>query len=348
MGFCGPRAQVQVGRPVLRWEVWSDKGSVSAVKMTLNGKEVAASYDSVRRAVLFRPQTSLADGDYRVDCSVTFAGDWVFKKSWDLSIRAKAALSDADEPQQAALAAANRYRVTLGLPPFTFEPRMAAASTCHAKYLSANRLRGHGQRSGDPGYVASSPTERLEAFGWAGGNYEGIAYDTTSSEEAIRGLFEAPYHRIPFLQPGPIEVGIGLADRRVTMNFESTRTEAVQVSPGENEKDVPPSWICHEEPNPLRVHPDLPTMVGFPITIAAFGPTSLRLTSASVSLTDGQGEPVAFRLNTPSNDSHLDNAAIVIPARPLRPASRYHVVFEGETSLGKKIHRDWWFTTATR
>src|SRR5579871_5061638 len=158
--------------------------------------------------------------------------------------------------------------------------------------------------------------------------------------DTIRALFDAPYHRVAFLQPGSPQIGTGIADDRVALDFEMNQVEGLTVSPCDGQGHVPSSWNGFETPNPLRAHGGQ-AVTGYPIVVAAFGAHPVQIADGSVSLkTDGR--PVECYLNTPRNDDQLHSTLLLIPVHPLA-SGRYEAQAELTLANGTTKSIRWSF-----
>ena len=181
--------------------------------------------------------------------------------------------------------------------------------------------------------------------------------------EGVIGLFEAPYHRIPFMNPALSH--IGLAHRTIDRNQSTSATvllfggmnrgnfpSGTIVSPLDGQTDVPPHWEDSETPDPLRLHDGVRPPVGFPILFAHFAtkiepgkPSPIQCDGAS--LVGPAGDRVEILVNSPSSDPELGGQAILIlPRRPLKPHSVYRVSVAARDGAGRNISRTWKFRTA--
>lgn len=359
-----PVGIVHVARPSIGWGIWpSTAGTrVTNVVLTLNGARVPARYVEAERAVAYEPDDALAPGTYEAHCRVTFNQVWPVEKTWRFTVAsgASARLADPDERQAKAFLVANRFRRTLGLPDFSLDSRLCASALAHARYLDQTHGFGHAQQASLPGFVGAGPGERNAAFGFSGGCYEDMSSGVPSVAAPVRGLFDAPYHRIPFLQPGAPAFGAGFAGDNCALEFGMTtlagaNEQAVVVSPCHGETDVALSWDGVETPSPLRVHGDRAGgPVGYPIAFACFapdsgaegGPVRLRVSRATLTVEDTSAA-VPFLLNTPDNDDHLSNAVLLIPTHPLLAGTTYRVSIQAEAD-GRDVSRSWTFTTTSR
>lgn len=348
----GPKTTMLIAKPTLRWEVWpGNRAQITEQKMLINGIEVRATYSVRERALLYTPDKPLAPGEYKVKCRVEIDNSLVANKEWSFTVASNAApaLARPDAEQVRALVAANAYRSALGLEPFQLDDRMSGAALAHSRYLSKNGTTGHFQKPGLPGFFGAEPGDRLESFGYIGESWECVSFGSDSPEESVTNLVDAPYHRIPFMQPGPVLLGTGFADQRLTMEFSGNRSEGITVYPAPGQTGVPTQWSGNERPNPLRLH-DAPKPVGYVIVFSAWQPGGSKLTVEAASLRNcADGSTVQIFLNTPANDNELDNACFLIPRRPLRAGATYEAYVRGKISASGSqeavVEKRWRFTT---
>lgn len=344
----GPKTSLLVSSPTLQWEVWPSEGArVTSATMLINGDQVKATYNSKLRRLEYNPDRPLSAGSYEVQCRVLVDQRLEVKKNWTFRVSqdAVSSLPSPDSVQDLSLAETNNYRRSLGLEPAYQESRLNAASLAHVKYLSRNRRTGHYEKSGEPGFVGATPSDRLEAFGYCGGSWECVSYNSGGVKESVRDLFHAPYHRIPFLQPGRMPVGTGFAGKNFSIKFGEGDERGLSVSPGVNQSGVPTSWDGNESPNPLRMHGAEGQSVGYPIVFSYFGEDNPVLKLKRATLTC-DGEPVPFWANSSVNDDHLENSILVMPKKSLRPNTRYQVSIEASVNGKDTIEKTWSFTTA--
>ncbi len=346
----GPKADLLVSSPTLQWEVWPSDGSeVTSTTMLINGREVDATYNKRLRRLEYHPNRPFQAGAYKVECKVQVADRLEVKKNWafQVSTDALASLPEPDSIQDRALNLTNSYRRTLGLADAYQEPRLNAASYAHVRYLVQNKRTGHYQKPGEPGFVGATPSDRIEAFGYCGNSWECVAYHSGGLEESIRDLFNAPYHRIPFLQPGKMAIGTGFIGKHYAMEFGSGDADGASFSPAAGQENVPTSWDGNESPNPLRMHQKSRSEVGYPIVFCYFDDNSPSLRNAKATLTlDGQEVP--SYLNNRENDDVLENSVVLIPKLPLQPNKAYQVSVQAMINGKKEISRTWTFTTGQK
>jgi uncharacterized protein YkwD len=361
-----PRGTLQIARPRLFWRIWPD---VTGVVLRLNGELVDARYDRERRAVVGLPARALKSGHYRVDCVVTFRGGGTTRKEWDFDVSVPAATpAPRLQAPREAHEAVNRIRQRLGLSILRLDPALQAAASAHARYLLKNRVGGHLQSPGRPGFLAVDPAARARAFGFVEDTLvEDVAVQTSGASagslrasSAVAGLFDAPYHRLPFLNPTLTQLGTAYESasggRYAVLLFggleDPQRTSQVVVSPFDGEGDVPVGWRGRETPDPLRLHEHVPgAAVGYPLVFAHFParpparqPVPIRLDGASLTGPDGRG--VRLLINDPRTDPELGGQAVVLlPAQPLQPGTTYVARVSARDGAGKSIARTWHFTT---
>jgi hypothetical protein len=317
--------------------------------MLIDSQSVPAKYDEDSRSIVYTPQSPIPSGAHHIRCKATFDGKYTFSKEWDTSVApdAVSALAPPTDLQKQILGLANERRHSLGLPDLQIDDRLDAAATAHAAYLAANKIVGHDESPTAPGFVGLTGGDRCETFGWCTGSWEGVTFGEATLSQALDDLFDAPYHRVPFLQPGLTYFGSSSADTRTTLLFGTTQTAAVTVSPADGQSGIPIQWESHEDPNPLRGHTDS-NLCGYPIVIAEFGvPAAERLQVTSATLQSSTGANVDIWLQTPANDEFLTNAAIIIPQQPLLPGTTYTATAE-MTSGDKSFSKTWKFTTAPK
>lgn len=348
----GPKGTILIKNPTLTWECWSDDPKmIQGVEAELDGKPIQAKYDPALRKVVASTGL-LATGAYQVAMRVRYPGGGVHEKTWKLQVsdRAVETLPPPDDAQREALAAANSARSAMGLEPYSMDDRINAAGKAHAKYLEQNKMTGHVQREGTPGFFGKTHKERLEAYGFVGNAVENVSYGAVDAQEAIQSLIDAPYHRLAFLQPGKLEFGSGLSGKCLTMACSLTDREGTVIYPSDGQKGVPTSWSKPEVPDPLAIHGASGRKVGYVITFAHFMPSKARLQVDEVSLKAADGSEVALYVNTPANDKNLEQACFLIPQGPLKPNTTYTASVKGvvDTNEGpERVAKTWRFTTGS-
>ncbi|MCR8633734.1 stalk domain-containing protein [Paenibacillus radicis (ex Xue et al. 2023)] len=357
-----PKQTVGVTKPTLSFYFKSDTNTQpSSYSMYLNGQSVAVSYDAVNSIFTHTPSKDLAPGPYTVRIAIKFAGYETLEKSWTFNV-AKDAIKQfaaATPDQLSTLTIINDYRVLHGLPAFNFNEQLSASATAHSNYLDINKVKQsqasqeslHTQDSDKTAFIGITPLERAAYFGFTKAVGEDAAYITGTNDEAIDALFDAPYHRNPFLNPYIKEVGIGKTGNYTIIEFglEPDAGPQLVVSPAEGDRYVPTTFEGNESPDPLSIHPNEAFPVGYPIMAQYYGSSVKNVKLISSELLDSKKQPVETLVNTPDNDKNLDNAVIIMPRKPLLADSRYYVKLKLQVTKkdGSTVTEDkeWDFST---
>lgn len=348
-GKYSPTGAVKSQQPAITWKLTpTGGGKVSRVEMLINDEAVEAQFNARTNEVEHTPDQPLDEGLYTVVCrvtidrAVTVRQDWSFEvlhASTDNRVRGSIAATYA-------LSVTNSIRAELGLPGYTMDGKMSDAALAHTRYQAQNGVICHIEDPRKPGYTGKAPWDRTAKFGFEGLCFEGVCGNQSDPRKAVRLLFDAPYHRIPFLQPGSPRVGIGFESGILTMNYAVSDAEGAGLSPAPGQADVPTSWDGNESPSPLRIH-GAGGPVGYPIVFGWFSPRLEGITIHSMRLSGPSGETVPAYVNTPENDSQLRFAGLIIPKAKLKANTRYTAEVRATTKAGVKINRTWSFTTGS-
>lgn len=357
----GPNGKLRVSRPVISWRVLPGTDTrVTGASLKINGQSVSAAYLPDKKAVWYEPGTPLAPGPYTVECGVQFDGEAWVNRTWKFAVTPNAAAAPATptDSQKNAIDTANALRARVGLPALVPDARLCAAAQNQCVYVArhGNQITHEQTDASSPVYLARDSSGRAGAFGYAGGCFEAIGQGVTEGKGVVRRLFDAPYHRAPFVQPGVYEVGAGVMGDVVTLVFGSGAQPGIATYPANNQKDVPLSWDGIESPNPLRMHPEASEAegkIGYVVTLNVFpgleGTGAERLAGVSARLYTMDNKAVPAWVNTPDNDDHLDNGVILIPKAPLRPSTTYRArVTARDDGRGNILNHEWTFTTTAR
>lgn len=337
-------------RPTLQWRVAQNGSTVTRVWATLNGSDIPCSYDSTAFRVTSQPNTILIPGTYQIEMGVHTNDGINVKKNWTLQVSANAqqAIPVLTAEQKEVADAINRLRKGVGLQGAQMTGDLSAAAQGHADFLADNDYTGHYQKPNMRGFFGKDPMDRAQAYGHIDGCWEVVFSGKAGISQAVQSLFDAPYHRLPFLQSGPLTLGTGASKNRVVALFNQSMAQSVGMSPAPNQTGIPVSWNQNERPNPLRIHKGLQLPVGYPIVISDFTPDVQRIVVHSAHLLMGESEtPVPFALNEPANDDALRSAAVLLPKSPLQPNTVYRVRVEYERENGIRVLRDWKFSTGS-
>lgn len=346
-GF-GPTSDVRIRNPRFVWQVWADgSAKITDGTMVINGKKVDAKYDSTKRELAFEPPSDLAVGTYEVHAKVK-VDNWAnFDKNWTVTIRSDAVETTANltSNSRQAIDEFNRIRVAHGFAPCRFDAALNLAATAHTKYLALNQEGGHAEEPSKPGFTGAEPKDRVNLFGHVGSSWEVVSMGGTSPADGIRGLWDAPYHRIHMMRPGPGIVGASFSDRYFTMDGDTSIEDGDYVSPPSNGQNVPPSWHNQEVPDPMRNYPEAETTLGYPIVMNVYGDGIEDVELISSSLKEAYGDDVPRFELTPHNDEHLQTSVILIPKEPLKAHTTYSVNLKLRDNKGNTHSKAWKFTT---
>ncbi|MGC4045383.1 MAG: CAP domain-containing protein [Armatimonas sp.] len=366
-----PQGTLQISRPRLLWRIWPN---VTRVEMYVDGEQIDARYDAEHRAAVGTPPRPLTSGIHQVRCVVAFRGGGTTQQQWQFTIApSKVSLLTSRAPSSGAGAygAVNQIRRRLGLKELQLDSTLQDGARAHASYLRLNRVGGHIEQVGKPGFVGVNPAARARAFGFLEDTLvEDVAVQTVSDKgaapqlsSAVRGLFDAPYHRLPFLNPFLSVLGAafdttherGTIASYAVLLFGGTddpaRKAQTVVSPFDGEQGIATSWSGHETPDPLRLHEKVTGPVGYPIVFAHFpvrlpGRTLPPLRLDGAVLLGPDNRPVSLLVNDPRTDPELGGqAAVFLPTRPLQRNQTYTMRVSARDAQGKSIGKTWRFTT---
>ncbi|MHB1134801.1 MAG: CAP domain-containing protein [Chloroflexota bacterium] len=251
-------------------------------------------------------------------------------------------------PQQAALELVNHYRALAGAAPLTLDPRVQQAAQAHANYYVLNygdpKLAGmglHVETPGKPGFTGASMGDRAKAAGYTGYSMDENFGLVGDAKRMIEWCMDTVNHRWNMIHPSAVHLGYGIASKPpvdvMNIGFSGERpTVALPTTyPGAGQTGVPTSAMVYETPDPA---PGVARPLGYPITISFHVRDNVQYTSWS--LVDAEGQ--AAQLYT-TQKSWIKSLAL-IPARPLRAASKYTATVSG-TVNGQPFSKTWSFTT---
>ncbi|MFD0694869.1 stalk domain-containing protein [Paenibacillus sp. GCM10027628] len=359
-----PKGDVGLLRPDIGATIELSEGKTpESYHFYLNGTEVNATYDPVSVKYNYRPATDLAPGDYTARLVFSFSGYQPVDIDWKFTITPNASsLSTAPtKEQQDGLRAINDYRAKLGLSAVKFNDALNTAAQKHAEYLFQNKIDPihtgvslHEENSTLTGYTGKTLGERMQYIGYSRASGEDAAYNRASLVEAIDSLFDAPYHRSPFMVPGLTEIGVFKQGDYHVVEFgflEGVAPELV-VSPGNNDVYVPTMFDGHESPDPLRIHSGNDYPVGYPIMAAVNGPGVVKVSLNEAELKDESGNSVPLLSNAPGQDDHLDTEVIMMPKQPLQLDTTYKASVKLTATMKdgstRSFNKDWSFRTESK
>ncbi|NQX64925.1 S-layer protein [Paenibacillus alba] len=356
-----PQGNVGIVRPVIGLNVtFSDGMTPQSYHFYVNGEEVAVNYDPTTAKYDYVPKSDLSSGNYQAKMEFQFKGYSPIKIEWSFSV-SKSAVSLAStvtKEQEDGLQAINDYRLKLGLSKVKFSDGLNTVAQKHAQYLLQNKIDPiktavslHDENPALPGFIGNSLKERAQYIGYTRASSEDVASNPVPLIEAIDSLFDAPYHRSPFLAPNLDEIGVFRAGdyHVIEFGFADGGSPDLVVSPSNNDSYVPTNFDGHETPDPLRIHSSLNYPVGYPVMAAVNGQGVKKVTLVDAEIRDESGTTLTLLTNDSSNDNHLTNEVIVMPDKPLAFDRTYKakmtlsaVMEDGTTKLFSK---EWTFHT---
>lgn len=356
-----PKGNVGILKPEIGAEIHFSEGmKPDSYQFLLNGHEQTMTYDPVLSKYIHVPSTDLAAGEYKARFTISFSGYEPIYMNWEFTVlpNASSVSTVTTLEQQEGLRAINDYRAKLGLPAVKFSDKLNTAAQKHAEYLYQNKIDAintsvslHDENPSLPGYIGKTLTERKQYISYMHGIGEDVAYNHSSLVEAIDELFDAPYHRSPFMMVGLFEVGVYKKGDYHVIEFgsEEGKSPDLIVSPGSNDFYVPTQFDGHEHPDPVRIHPAAEYPVGYPIMAAVNDIDVKKVSLIEAELKDINGNKVPIWVNSTENDEHLDNEIIIIPEKPLQLDTTYKakvsLTATMENGSSKPFTKEWTFRT---
>src|SRR5438105_13222265 len=251
-----------------------------------------------------------------------------------LNARAAAALTatTADGTQTTVqtdmLQTLNDHRASVGAPTIAADARVNAAAQNHANYSSANGYMGHYETAGLPYYTGYAPRDRLIAAGWTTSFVSEVATGGNTAVSGVNQLWDAPYHRLGMMHPNSVATGWGystLGSRPSTVgdfvyDFSQRPVNYVR-SPAAGQSGIPTSWGGGESPSPLPAGVSGP--VGYPIMVVYSAGQGVTMRAAEIVAPGGTRLPIYYAPQQFEYDYQ-----VIIPQKPLAPATTYHVRFD--------------------
>lgn len=355
-----PQGTVGLAKPEIGMTIMLDENiQLRSYHLYLNDREVPVFYNNSTNKFSYTPDKQLAPGSYAAKLEIEYEGYMPIAESWSFSV-AKNGISELPSTytgeQQTGLAAVNDYRLIYGLPQLTMNATLAAAAEKHAQYLNNNNVNPsevslHDENALLPGYIGADLGQRAQYVGYNDGIAEDVSYNSGSLVESVDSLFDAPYHRIPFLDPATKEIGIAKEGEYVVIEFGVDRTKSPEllVTPAPGDAYVPTSFDGHESPDPLRTHPASSYPVGYPIMASVSGMNVKSVSLQSAKLTDANGAEAKLIVNVPGSDDHLDHEMIFMPEKPLAYDATYTASVKVTAQLAdgtnKPFEKTWSFHT---
>jgi uncharacterized protein YkwD len=356
-----PEGNVGLARPTISAVLkLSESKTLDSYSMYVNNKEVTPEFNASTTTFSYQPTSDLTPATYNVKILFQYQGYQASSIEWSFTILPGASsLSTMISPeQQTGLKAINDYRLLLGLSQVSFNDALNTAAQKHAEYLDANQIDPvhtstslHDESQTNKGYIGKSLLERMNYVGYDKGVSEDVAYRDSSLVEAVDSLYDAPYHRIPFLNPDLTEIGIykkGTYDV-IEFGYNTSSSPQLVVSPSDGDVFVPTSFDGHETPDPIRMYKSAVYPVGYPIMASLAGENIQKLTLIKGELKDDSGHDVKLYQNQSANDDHLKSEVMLMPIDPLLADTTYQATIQVSATYmdgtQKSFDRTWKFRT---
>ncbi|SDD14073.1 Uncharacterized conserved protein YkwD, contains CAP (CSP/antigen 5/PR1) domain [Paenibacillus sp. UNCCL117] len=354
-----PQGTVGILKPQIGFQVTqSSITSISSISLKLDGERVQGQFNPSSMTYTYQPGQPLAKGKHTAAVTVEFAGYEPIEQEWSFTV---SSLSVPEPPttysnkQLEMVRAVNDYRLLHGLSALQIHPGLTMAAKMHAEYLQVNKIdisqvSMHEQTSTLPGYIGATPGERAVYAGYYDNVAEDVSYYAGTHIESVDNLFDAPYHRLPFLLPSARDIGVAVIGPFVVLEFGFQDQEEQQliVTPAPGDKYVPIAFDGHEDPDPIRMHKGAAYPVGYPIVVHLSGSGGDKVKLLEAKLTDANGQAVELLRNTPVNDEHLLREVILTPAKPLSPDTAYTAYVKlsaQQDGAAKTFEQTWQFRT---
>ncbi|WNR45463.1 stalk domain-containing protein [Paenibacillus roseipurpureus] len=358
-----PEGNVGILRPEIGAVLNFGELKPNTYQFFLNGQEQKVTYDTANSKYNYLPSTDLKPGEYKAQLTFSFSGYEPIYLNWTFTILPNATQlsTDITAEQQEGLKAINDYRAKLGLPAVKLNSVLNTAAQKHAEYLYQNNIDPihtsvslHDENASLPGFIGQTLKERSQYVSYRHGIAEDVAYVHATTAEAIDSLFDAPYHRTPFMLTGLFEVGIYTKGDYHVVEFgidgiDLGKSPDLDVSPRNNDFYVPTQFDGHEVPDPIRNYPKAEYPVGYPIMAVVNDFEVTKVSNIVAELRDSNGNKIPIWINSSENDDHLDNEVMLIPQKPLQLDTTYKAwvslkatMKDGKT---KPFTKEWSFRT---
>ena len=250
-----------------------------------------------------------------------------------VALAAPPASASSEPAPEIAIGQLNAWRAMVGVGPVGHEPRLSRECRSHAAYYRVNPTqRFHREDPSLPAYSDAGDRAARSSV---------LAYNEAPTA-GVTPWEPAPYHRMALLDPRLVSSGFwsehGLSCMQVLAVSDDVRTPALSAYtyPVSGQRNVAPSFLCHEIPNPCDAVPnnDGHTPTGFNITVQFNGPwkTIDAVNVANATVNSGGQPPVDLVVQR--NMPVLRGGIVLIPRHPLRAGETYTASTSG-TVVGR-------------
>ncbi|MBS1723588.1 MAG: hypothetical protein JSS66_11610 [Armatimonadetes bacterium] len=240
----------------------------------------------------------------------------------------------------------NSYRAEHGLEQLVFNDTLGRAASSHANFMALNNVLSHFEKEGMPGFTGANLSDRARQVGWDDECSELVGYASTTVRDSFQAIFDSPCHRVRFLKPGTLQLGVAAQDTFVCIMVGGQAGPGSVVSPPDHASGVPTSWYGAPDFSGTRTRGG--KLFGYPMTFTAPAKGDAVMTNVAAELTDQDGKTVPIIVRDSHNDTHYDCSAAIVPESPLQPSATYTVHVSAIAPGGAKIDKSWSFTTAEK
>jgi uncharacterized protein YkwD len=266
-----------------------------------------------------------------IDTSVDFCKQFPARTATQVQLHSAAGISanhyvSSGSPINDQNAFTNGMRAELGLPELSITNGLNSAASNHSNYMALNQVLSHEESAGLPGYTAASPFDRIKLYYdpplIASGEVASSMSGVISGDLAIRGLFDAPLHRVLMLSEYAV-IGSGYVVGKngvayTTQNYANYKAGiadfAIVAYPYAGASEISTRWFDSEYPDPLEGTPYSRTTVGYPITLQAN--VGSELTLGSIKLYANCNTEVSLTARSHAIDPQIVEAPNMIVATP--------------------------------
>lgn len=252
---------------------------------------------------------------------------------------------NGDGGAEDALGTWNAIRASLGLLPVKRDSKIEEWGYKHIEYMKAVGHLTHPEDKGNPKY-----TEEGHKAGMA----SDLSQGPPTAKQALLGLLDSFFHRIPLIAPELETTGISHDTESHFSVFnhasgprrKDAKWPGPLAYPPDGAMDVQPGWNGHEGPQPF---PGSPPQGGVGQTITLTFPHGQKCSDGSLTVKDASGAAVDGWQSTPAkpaNGMFKDNMNTLcfIAKQPFKESTAYTIEAKA-TVGGKPFEKTWRFTT---
>ncbi|HWR42918.1 CAP domain-containing protein [Sporomusa sp.] len=354
-------AVTQAKQPEIQFQLTLSGEKLESYQLYLDGQAMPAVYNPALGLISGQPPAELVSGRHNLKLTFVLAGFQPVEITSSFTVDGERYQPKTAVAKTGLLAdglkVLNSYRVALGLPIITEQPKLTQSAQAHADYLAGNKVFSHYQDKAHPGFAGVTVKDRAELFGYYLPVGEGLSTVAPYGGMGVDSLMDAPYHRLAHIDPNFTEAGMGftLQPDCTVINYgapQGLTDGRVVLYPYPGQTDAKIGWKAVESPNPLAAYGQEDTYVGYPISLSVHDSTTRELQVVSAQLTTAGGLAVPFFLVDSSKESSWKKHVFIIPQTLLTPGVAYTVRVEAVRLMtdGRTapLTREWTFASLPR